>query len=131
MDRRDDRYGSPAQRMDRSSDNEIGALAHELAERSARLAESARQLAGAFPLDERQRTAWQTISHFAEQSRAFHERVERGLDAQQLRGNVQHLVEDGRGADDLLRRSNVFPEIRPEWSAAMQLLERIRAAAGA
>lgn len=127
---RSDRSGSPAERMDRSGDTAIGVLAHDLAQRSARLAESARQLAGPIPLDANQRTAWQLISSFAEQSRTVDEGIGRQLGAQPLRANVERLVQAGRAADDQLRRTNVFAEIRQEWTQAMQLLERVRAASG-
>jgi hypothetical protein len=131
MDRRDDRYGSPAQRMDRSSDDEVGALSHDLAQRSARLAETARQLAGPFPLDANQRTAWQLISDFAQQSRAIDESIGRQPGTQPLRGNMERLAQAARAVEDQMRRTNAFPEIRQEWNQAMQVLARLRAAAGA
>ena len=131
MDRSDDRNGSPAQRMDRRGDSEIGALAHDLAQRSARLAESARQLAGPFPLDANQRMAWQLISEFAQQSRTIDEGIGRQPGTQPLRGNVERLVQAARSAEDQMRRTNAFPQLRQEWTEAMQLLERFRAAAGA
>ena len=131
MDRRDDRNGSPAQRMDRSSDNEVGALSHDLAQRSARLAETARQLAGPFPLDANQRTAWQLISDFAQQARAIDESIGRQPGTQPLRGNMERLAQAARAVEDQMRRTNAFPEIRQDWNQAMQVLTRLRAAAGA
>lgn len=129
-DRSETRDGHESRGPGRFDSDQIGVLAHDLAERAARVSESARQLAGPFPADERQRMAWQAISHFADQARAFHERVERGFNAEELRGNVDHLVADGREADDQVRRANVFPEIRRDWSEAMQLLQRIRGMSG-
>jgi hypothetical protein len=127
---RSDRSGSPAERMDRRGDNEIGALAHDLAQRSAKLAESARQLAGPFPLDANQRTAWQLISDFAQQSRTIDEGIGRQPGTQPLRGNVERLVQAARTAEEQMHRTNAFPQIRQEWTEAMQVLERLRAASG-
>ncbi len=108
---------------------QFGTLAHELAQRSTRLTEAVTQLSGRYRDDAGQSESVRSIQHFAEQANAFHERYEAGMNPEDLRGNVSHLWDDGREADQQFRRSNV-PELQREWSAMMQLLARIRSAAG-
>lgn len=128
-DRSPDRYevGTPDRRgYDRE---QVATLAHELAERSARLASLTRQITDRYRDDEGRRGTVDAIQHFAEQADAFHERYERGLSSEEVRGNVDHLWQDGREADRQFRQTDI-PELRSEWTGMMQLLSRIRSSAG-
>ncbi|MDQ6892725.1 MAG: hypothetical protein M3167_08605 [Acidobacteriota bacterium] len=127
--RSSDRYeaGRPTGRVVDSS--QLAPLAHELAERSARLADLTRQFGDRYRNDDRRNTSIDAIQHFAQQADAFHERFERGLSSDDLRGNIDHLWQDGREADRQFQQANV-PELRNEWTGMMQLLSRIRAAGG-
>ena len=118
--------GRPTGRVVDSS--QLAALAHELAERSARLADLTRQFGDRYR-DDRRSTSIDAIQHFAQQADAFHERFEQGLSSDDLRGNIDHLWQDGRQADRQFQQANV-PELRNEWTGMMQLLSRIRAAGG-
>ena len=126
-DGRRDRYEAPARRAYDSQ--QMGALVHELAERSARLTEVVNQLSSRYATGVRGSDSVRAIQHFADQANAFHERYEQGLRPEDVRGNVDHLWDDGRQADQRFREANV-PELQREWAAMMQLLERIRGAAG-
>ncbi|MCA1580964.1 MAG: hypothetical protein LC796_06110 [Acidobacteria bacterium] len=128
-DRSNDRYevGRPEGRgYDRE---QVAALAHELAERSARLSSLTSQLTGRYRDDEGRRGTVEAIEHFAQQADAFHERYERGLSPEDVRGNVDHLWQDGREADRQFRQMDI-PELRSEWAGMMQLLSRLRSGAG-
>ncbi|MDQ2980221.1 MAG: hypothetical protein M3R62_13475 [Acidobacteriota bacterium] len=113
----------------RQRTDDVAALAHELADRSARLADATSQLSGRYQDDSGRSASVSAIRHFAEQAGAFHERYEQGLSPEDLRGNVDHLWQDGREADQQFRASSI-PELRNDWAAIMQLLSRIRSAAG-
>ncbi|MEO8190088.1 MAG: hypothetical protein ABI682_07075 [Acidobacteriota bacterium] len=108
---------------------QVGTLVHELAERSTRLGNLINQLSGRYSGNGGQNQSFQAIQHFAEQANAFHERYEGGLTPEDVRGNVGHLWDDARQADQQFRQANV-PELQGEWSGMMQLLARIRSAAG-
>ncbi|MEO8190067.1 MAG: hypothetical protein ABI682_06970 [Acidobacteriota bacterium] len=128
-DRSRDRYeaGGP---QGRGYDREqVAALAHELAERSTRVTNVTNQLTDRYRDDERRRGSVDAIAHFAQQADAFHERYEGGMSEADLRGNVDHLWQDGREADRQFRQADI-PELRNEWTGMMQLLSRIRSAAG-
>jgi len=86
-------------------------------------------MSGRYRDDDRRRASTDAIQHFASQAAAFHERFEQGLNDQDLRGNVEHLWEDSREADQQLRQFAI-PELRTEWDSLMQLLSSIRDAAG-
>ncbi|MEP6800865.1 MAG: hypothetical protein ABJC07_02930 [Acidobacteriota bacterium] len=105
-------------------------LARELADKSARLAESARQLSGPIPADARQRSTWQAMAKFAEQTRGLSQKAEEGVDRRQLKAGLDAVDQARRETDDQLKQSNVFPELRRDWAAAVQILERLRSSAG-
>ena len=105
-------------------------LARQLADRSARLAESARQLSGPIPADARQRSTWQAMAKFAEQTRGLSQKAEQGLDRRQLQASLDAVDQARRETDDQLKQSNVFPELRRDWAAAVQILGRLRSSAG-
>ncbi len=128
-DRSRDRYesgGSSGRGYDRE---QVAALAHELAERSARISTLTGQVTDRYRDDEGRRGSVDAIAHFAQQANAFHERYESGMSEADLRGNVDHLWQDGREADRRFRQGDI-PELRNEWAGMMQLLSRIRSAAG-
>jgi len=104
-------------------------LARELADRSARLAESARQLSGPIPADARQRSTWQAMAKFSEQTREFSQKAEAGVDQRQLKTSLDAVDQARRETNDQLKQSNVFPELRKDWAAAVQILERLRSSA--
>ncbi len=126
---RSDQYEAGGSARRSYDSQQIGPLVHELAERSNRLTQAANQLSGGYRGDERQGASIRAIQHFSEQANAFHERYEGGLSPDDVRGNVAHLWDDGREADQQFRQANV-PELQGEWAAMMQLLARIRSAAG-
>ncbi|MEO8190550.1 MAG: hypothetical protein ABI682_09410 [Acidobacteriota bacterium] len=103
-------------------------LARDLADRSARLAESARQLSGPIPADARQRSTWQAMAQFAEQARALSQKAEQGADPRQLKTSLDAVDQARRETDAQLKQSNVFPELRRDWAAATQTLEKLRSA---
>lgn len=104
---------------------QIGALAHDLAERADRIYQSASGFSNG---DNRQRMALDTLLHFRDQARAFHERVEQGLTGQALVSNANHLAQDARYADEEVRQAN-SPQIQGEWQAAMRLVGQIQSIA--
>lgn len=127
--RYDDRYEARGSARRAYNAQQVGSLVHELAERSTRLMEAVNQLSGRYSGSARQSDSIRGIQHFTEQANTFHERYEGGLSPDDVRGNVAHLWDDGREADQQFRQANV-PELQGEWSAMMQLLARIRSAAG-
>jgi hypothetical protein len=109
---------------------DLVSLAHELEQRSARVADSARQVANPSPFGPTFRQSADAIQHFAEQAAAFHELVEKGLSQNQLRANVTHLIEDARTAGNQVRAENLSPQMRNDWNAVLQLVDRIRRVSG-
>ena len=103
-------------------------LARELADQTARISESAKQLSGPIPADARQRSTWQAMSHLADQARSLSQKTEDGLDGRQLRANLEPVLQATRETEDQLKQSNVFPELRRDWTAVLQTLERLKAA---
>ena len=112
--------GSPA-----PEGGQIGALAHDLAERADRIYQSA---AGFSTGNNRQRMALDTLLHFRDQARVFHERIEKGLAGPALVSNANHLVQDARYADEVVRRAN-SPQVQNEWQEAMRLVGQIQSVA--
>ncbi|MFN2634224.1 MAG: hypothetical protein ABR610_12485 [Thermoanaerobaculia bacterium] len=102
-------------------------LARELADRTARISESAKQLSGPIPADARQRSTWQAMAHLADQARALSQKTEQGLDRRQFRANLEPVLQATRETEDQLKQSNVFPELRRDWAAVRQTLERLKA----
>ncbi len=127
--RYDNRYEARGSVRGAYNSQQIGPLVHELSERSTRLTESVNQLSGRYSGNGGQGGSVQAIAHFSEQANAFHERYEGGLSQEDVRGNIGHLWDDAREADQQFRQANV-PELQREWSGMMQLLTRIRSAAG-
>ncbi|MEP7133243.1 MAG: hypothetical protein ABI914_08750, partial [Acidobacteriota bacterium] len=95
-----------------------------------RLAESARQLSGPIPADARQRSTWQAMARFAEQARALSQKADQGADPRQLKTSLDAVDQARRETDAQLKQSNVFPELRRDWAAATQTLEKLRSASG-
>ena len=124
-----DRYESRGSARGAYNSQQIGPLVHQLAERSTRLMDAVNQLSGRYSNSAGQNQSVQAIQHFTEQANTFHERYEGGLSPEDVRGNVGHLWDDAREADQQFRQANV-PELQREWSGMMQLLTRIRTAAG-
>jgi hypothetical protein len=113
------------------SREQLATLAHELDDRSTRAHELAERLAtGGGP---REQQFFESIHHFNDEARDFHQRVESGtlVDPNQIRAEASHLLEDARAADARMRQNNVFPEVWQEWRAAMQTLQSILNLVGA
>lgn len=113
------------------SREQLATLAHELDDRATRAHQLAEQLAtGGGP---REQQFFESIHHFNDEARDFHQRVESGtlLDANQIRAEAGHLLEDARAADAGMRQNNVFPQVWREWQAAMQTLQSILNLVGA
>lgn len=108
----------------------LAPLARDFAGRSARLEERARQLSGPFPLDERQRMAWQSIQNVSRDASELDAELQRGGAERDLRARIARLANEANDADQQMGVGNVFPELRGEWSQAMQLLQRLRETAG-
>jgi hypothetical protein len=106
---------------------QLAALAHELAERTARIYQYATAAAGPFQADPRQRDSIDAIMHFRDQARAFHEQVESGLDPSRLGAYADHLAQDAREADARVRQTYLSPQIQEDWQQAMRLVNQIRA----
>ena len=104
---------------------QIAALAHDLAERADRIYQSAASFSSG---DSRQRAALDTLLHFRDQARVFHERIEKGLAGPALVSNANHLVQDARYADEVVRRAN-SPQVQNEWQEAMRLVGQIQSLA--
>ncbi|MDQ6891201.1 MAG: hypothetical protein M3167_00780 [Acidobacteriota bacterium] len=126
---RSDRYEAGGSGRGRYNVQQMGSLVHELAERSTRLMDTVNQLSGRYSGRASQGESVRAIQHFTEQADAFHERYEAGLSPEDVRGNVAHLWDDAREADQRFRQANV-QELETEWSGMMQLLSRIRSASG-
>jgi hypothetical protein len=109
---------------------DLPSLAHELEQRASRVADASRQVASPSTFDPNGRISGEAIQHFAEQAAAFHDRVERGLTPDALRANVAHLVEDARAAGNQVRAENLTPQMRNDWNAVLQLVDRIRSVSG-
>lgn len=124
-----DRYEARGSARGGYNAQQVGPLIHQLAERSTRLMDAVNQLSGRYSGSANQNQSVQAIQHFTEQANTFHERYEGGLSPEDVRGNIGHLWDDAREADQQFRQSNV-PELQGEWSGMMQLLTRIRSAAG-
>lgn len=108
---------------------DLPSLARELEQRAARVADASRNVASPSPFDPNGRGS-EAIQHFAEQAAAFHDRVERGLAPDALRANVAHLVEDARAAGNQVRAEDLSPQMRSDWYAVLQLVDRIRSVSG-
>lgn len=112
------------------TDGGLAPIARDFAGRSARLEERARQLTGSFPMDARQRGAWQAIQTLSRDASELDAELQRGGAERDLRARIARLSDEASDADRQMREGNVFPELRDEWSQAMQLLQRLRETAG-
>ena len=131
---RDDRGAPPPDRPgDRGPRGDAGyvngdaiSLAREVAERARRLSDRSHALAGAIPLDARQRDTAQAIGLYSNQARTLLDRLEHGGGAARLDADVAQLSRLAAAADAQMKKSNVFPEIRREWSDTMQQTENLK-----
>ncbi|MEO8053670.1 MAG: hypothetical protein ABI768_00855 [Acidobacteriota bacterium] len=111
------RYSFPAERF--------AALAHELDDRASRAHELAEaNAAGNGP---RAQEYFDRIHHFSDRARAFHVRYERGnlRDTAQLRGELQHLLDDAQATDAAIRQARVYAEVYQEWTGVIRVLNRM------
>ncbi|MDQ2978692.1 MAG: hypothetical protein M3R62_05690, partial [Acidobacteriota bacterium] len=131
---RDGRVDGPAYRDDRGregGENSLARLVSDVSERANRLSERARQLAGAFPVDQRQRNAWQAIQKLAQDASALGAQIDRDGQPRDLGATIARLNTEAADADRLMRQGNVFPELKGDWAGLTQALQRLRQAVGA
>jgi hypothetical protein len=104
---------------------QFAALAHELDDRAANAHELAETHAAGY--GPRAQEFFEQIHHFSDQARAFHVRYERGAirDTGQLRGELQHLLEDAQATDSAIRQARVYPEVYEEWTGVISVLNRM------
>jgi hypothetical protein len=113
------------------SREQLATLAHELEDRATRAHELAERLAtNGGP---REQEFFETIHHFNDEARDFHQRVESGslANPNEIRAEASHLLDDARATDARMRQNNVFPGVWREWQAAMQTLQSILNLVGA
>ncbi|MEO8429946.1 MAG: hypothetical protein ABI592_00445 [Acidobacteriota bacterium] len=103
-------------------------LARDVADRARRLSDRAHALAGAMPLDARQRDTAQAIGLYSNQARAMLDGLESRGGKARLDANLAQLSRLAAAADTQMKKSNVFPEIRREWTDAMQRTESLKSA---
>jgi hypothetical protein len=133
---RDERRGradEPAYRDDRGIErgrSSIATLVSDVSERANRLSERAKQLAGAFPVDQRQRNAWLAIQKLAQDASALGVRIDRDGEPRDLRSAVAQLNAEASEADRQMKAGNVFPEIKGQWADLMQSVGRLQQSAG-
>jgi hypothetical protein len=112
-------YPGDSGRYGNSSD--IRQLAAELDQRAARASQLANGYSG-YSSD---------VSHFSQQARDFRDRVETDqMSRSELRGEVNHLLEDAQAAYSELRQRNVSNQVAGEWDAIVQILNRMRDLSG-
>jgi len=133
-DARDGRAEGPAYRDDRGYEGgraPLARLVSDVSERANRLSERAKQLAGAFPVDQHQRNAWLAIQKLAQDASALGARIDREGQPRDVRSSVAQLNADAADADRQMKQGNVFPELKSQWADLMQSLQRLRETAGA
>lgn len=133
-DERGGRAEGPAYRDERGNEGGRASLARlvsDVSERANRLSERAKQLAGAFPVDQRQRNAWLAIQKLAQDASALGARIDREGQPRDVRSSVAQLNAEAADADRQMKQGNVFPELKSQWADLMQSLQRLRETAGA
>ena len=131
---RDGRVEGPAYRDERGyaeGRSSVARLVSDVSERANRLSDRAKQLAGAFPVDQRQRNAWLAIQKLAQDASALGVRIDRDGEPRDLRSTVAQLNAQAAEADRQMKQGNVFPELTSQWGDLMQSLQRLRERAGA
>ncbi len=68
------------------------------------------------------------VARFAARADRFHERIEQGLSGPSLVSNANHLAQDARYADEVVRRAN-SAQVQIEWQEAMRLVGQIQSLA--
>jgi methyl-accepting chemotaxis protein len=115
-DYRDDRVPGPNY-GNYGSYTDLRQLARELDQRASRASQLATGYTG-YSSD---------IRHFSEQANDFRDQVETNrMSRSELRSEVNRLLEDADAAYSELRQRNVSREIASEWSAIVQILNRMR-----
>ena len=91
-------------------------MAAELDQRAARASQLANGYSGFSP----------DVTHFSEQARDFRDQVESNrMGRSELRAEVNHLLEDAQSAYAELRQRNVSSQVADEWSAIVEILNRM------
>lgn len=100
-------------------------LAHELEDRAQRAHEIVEE--GSARYGPREQEFFARIHHFSDQASRFHRRYEEGdlRGSGQLRGEVQHLLDDARETDRAIRQANVFPDAWNEWQGVVRVLQQM------
>jgi hypothetical protein len=125
---RREEYGEGRRPPGRRDSREIVGLARELEDHAARAHEVAQRVAAQGPY---RREYMQSIRDFRDQSADFRRRVDSGEgDRAGIRAEASRLLDSARRTEETLRRRNAFPEVWPEWRAAMQTLQKIVSLAG-
>jgi hypothetical protein len=122
-DQHRDEYGERLSPPGSPDSREVAGLARELEDRAGRAHAVAQRVAAEGPY---RREFFQSIRDFHDQVVAFRRSVESGAnDRRQIRAEAGRLLDSARRTDQSMRRSNAFPDVWPEWQAAMQTLQRI------
>jgi hypothetical protein len=122
-DQHRDEYGERQGPPGPPDSRELAGLARELEDRAGRAHGLAQRVAAQGPY---RREFFQSIRDFHDQAVAFRRSVESGAsDRRQIRAEAGRLLDSARRTDQSMRRSNAFPDVWPEWQAAMQVLQRI------
>jgi hypothetical protein len=100
------------------------ALAHYLDERADHAAEQAVESSHHGRHNEKKLV--DAVSHFAQQARAFHDRMDRYADVPwEVPDEVDHLNDDARKVNDRIRRAHVFEHTWDDWDAVLDVLDRM------
>lgn len=122
-DQHRDEYGERRSPQGPADSRELAGLVRELEDRAGRAHAVAQRVAAQGPY---RREFFQSIRDFHDQAVAFRRNVDSGAsDHRQIREEAGRLLDSARRTDQSMRRSNAFPEVWPEWQAAMQTLQRI------
>jgi hypothetical protein len=128
-DQHRDEYGERLSPPGPPDSREVAGLARELEDRAGRAHAVAQRVAAQGPY---RREFFQSIRDFHDQVVAFRRSVESGVgDRRQIRAEADRLLDSARRTDQSMRQSRAFPEVWPEWQAAIGVLQRIVSRAGA
>ncbi len=98
-------------------------LAHQLDTSASRTLAAAERSA---PNNDRARSILADLRHFAEQARNLHDRSDANAVApRDVRGIIDHLLEDARLADSNMRNARAFSDAWDEWSRTIDTLNRM------
>ena len=118
-----DEYGERRSPPGSRESRELAGLARELEDRASRAFALAQRAAAEGPY---RREFFQSIRDFHDETVAFRRQIESGASGRaQIREEAGRLLDSARRTDQRMRQSDAFPQVWPEWQAAIQVLQRI------